>query len=306
MSIVGAFDLHRRQITFDYLSTDTGEVRRGRITPADRAHLRDWLKRLAGESGDFSVEGCTGWRFVIEELAAAGLRPHVAEPTDTATARGRKRRAKTDQGDAQWQRELLIAGKLPESWIPPNHVLEVRTLVRLYVDLLGEHIGWRQRLQATLFHQGVTATSKLSAELVDQVDLSPAGRDAALVSLRQLDRLAGELDQLRRRLHRYASRQAVSAALASSPRSSSSSPLLQESTTQLPDQSQPVSTERAADPNSETRRGHRRRSINGHAPSSTPGEPRPAPNFPCCRVPWTALYRLSGRTPFGDTPSTIM
>ena len=200
MAIVGGLDLHRRQITFDYLSTETGEVRRGRIAPADRDHLRSWLGRLAGESGDFSVEGCTGWRFVVEELAAAGLRPHLAEPTDTATARGRKRRAKTDPGDAQWQRDLLIAGTLPESWIPPTHVLEVRTLVRLYMDLLGEHNGWRQRLHATLFHQGAPATSTLTAQLLDQLDLSPAGRDAAITSLRQLDRIDDELDQLRRRL----------------------------------------------------------------------------------------------------------
>jgi transposase len=207
MTIVGGLDLHRRQITFDYLSTETGEVRRGRIAPADRDHLRSWLGKLAGESGDFSVEGCTGWRFVVEELAAAGLRPHLAEPTDTATARGRKRRAKTDPGDAQWQRDLLIAGILPESWIPPTHVLEVRTLVRLYVDLLGEHNGWRQRLHATLFHQGAPATSKLTAQLLEHIDLSPAGRDAAITSLRQLDRIDGELDQLRRRLHRFAARQ---------------------------------------------------------------------------------------------------
>jgi transposase len=207
MAIVGGLDLHRRQITFDYLSTDTGEVRRGRITPADRDHLRYWLGGLAGESGDFSVEGCTGWRFVVEELTAAGLRPHLAEPTETATAHGRKRRAKTDKGDAYWQRELLIAGKLPESWIPPRQVLEVRTLVRLYVDLLGEHNGWRQRMQATLFHQGAPATSKLTPDLLDHVNLSPAGRDTVATSLRQLDRLAGELDQLRRRLRRFATRQ---------------------------------------------------------------------------------------------------
>lgn len=209
MAIVGAFDLHRRQITFDYLAADTGEVHRGRIAPADREHLRGWLARLAGESGDFSVEGCTGWRFVVEELAAAGFRAHLAEPTETATAHGRKRRAKTDKGDAQWQRELLISGKLPESWIPPTQVLEVRALVRLYVDLLGEHIGWRQRLQATLFHQGVPPTSRLTGDLLVHADLSTAGRDAAATSLRQLDRLAGELDPLRRRLHRFARRQAA-------------------------------------------------------------------------------------------------
>jgi hypothetical protein len=39
MSIVGGLDIHRKQITFDYLDTATGEVRRGQIAPADRAHL---------------------------------------------------------------------------------------------------------------------------------------------------------------------------------------------------------------------------------------------------------------------------
>jgi transposase len=207
MTIVGGLDLHRRQITFDYLDTATGELHRGRIAPADREHLRVWLARVAGESGDLAVEGCTGWRFVVEELAAAGLRPHLAEPAETATARGRKRRAKTDKGDASWQRELLMAGTLPESWIPPTHVLEVRALVRLYVDLLGEYIGWRQRLHATLFHHGAPAAAQLTAELLDRVELSPAGRDAAATALRQLQRLTAELDSLRRRLHRIAGRQ---------------------------------------------------------------------------------------------------
>ena len=33
MPIVGGLDIHRKQITFDYLDTDTGELRRGRIVP---------------------------------------------------------------------------------------------------------------------------------------------------------------------------------------------------------------------------------------------------------------------------------
>jgi transposase len=40
MPIVGGLDIHRKQITFDYLDTVTGEVRRGQITPADRARAR--------------------------------------------------------------------------------------------------------------------------------------------------------------------------------------------------------------------------------------------------------------------------
>ena len=36
MAIVGGLDIHRRQVTFDYLDTVTGQVRRGRIDPACR------------------------------------------------------------------------------------------------------------------------------------------------------------------------------------------------------------------------------------------------------------------------------
>jgi transposase len=73
MPIVGGLDIHRKQITFDYLDTATREVRRGQITPADRKHIRAWLGRFAGR-GDvaFALEGCTGWRYIAEELAAAG------------------------------------------------------------------------------------------------------------------------------------------------------------------------------------------------------------------------------------------
>ena len=46
----------------------------------------------------FAVEACTGWRYVAEELAAAGIEAHLAEPADTATLRGRKKRTKTDRG----------------------------------------------------------------------------------------------------------------------------------------------------------------------------------------------------------------
>ena len=34
MPIVGGLDIHRKQLTFDYLDTVTGEVRRGQIAPA--------------------------------------------------------------------------------------------------------------------------------------------------------------------------------------------------------------------------------------------------------------------------------
>jgi hypothetical protein len=151
MPIVGGLDIHRKQMTFDYLDTVTGEVRRGQIAPADREHLRAWLARFAGrDDAAFAVEGCAGWRYVTEELAAAGVAAHLGEPAGTAAARGRKRHAKTGKTDARHLRTLLAEGRLPECWIPPAQILEYRALLETYHDLRAAHTAWVQRIHAVL------------------------------------------------------------------------------------------------------------------------------------------------------------
>ncbi|SNS69672.1 hypothetical protein SAMN06893096_106252 [Geodermatophilus pulveris] len=78
MRIVGGLDVHRRQITFDYLDGRSGQSRRGRIAPADRLRLRRWLSTTVAKSpAAFAVEACTGWRFVVEELQRAGIEAHL-------------------------------------------------------------------------------------------------------------------------------------------------------------------------------------------------------------------------------------
>jgi transposase len=212
VSIVGGLDMHRKQITFDYLDTMTGALRRGKITPADRPTLREWLGRFADdpESVRLVVEGCTGWRYVVEECRQAGIDIHVAEPADTASARGPKRHAKTDKLDAKHLRELLVQGRIPESWIPPEQVLEMRAKVRLYKDLRDERTGWIQRIRATLYHQGVPAlpggvlAASNRATLEAGAGRSPTGAQAVAVALRQIDRLDAEIDALLAEIRSFA------------------------------------------------------------------------------------------------------
>ncbi|WP_020386329.1 transposase [Kribbella catacumbae] len=188
MSIVGGFDIHRKQITFDYLDVETGQVRCGQIAPADRGQLAGWLAERFGGRGDveFALEGCTGWRYVAEELARAGLVAHLAEPADTAALRGRKRHPKTDKTDktdSRHLRQTLADGRLPECWIPPGHVLECRALLETYRALRVEHTAWVQRIHAVLFHQGAsqsgdlrTAQGREMLRTVAATQLSPAGQ----------------------------------------------------------------------------------------------------------------------------------
>ena len=128
-----------------------------------------------GAAVALAVEGCTGWRYVAEEITSAGYEAHVAEPADTQAARGRKKHAKTDRTDARLLRELLAAGELPESWIPPPCVLEWRERVRLYKTLVDQRTRWIQRIHAELFQHGVAVPEhELTTESTRSVLSDPA------------------------------------------------------------------------------------------------------------------------------------
>src|SRR6266542_501955 len=210
MPIVGGLDIHRKQLTFDYLDTVTGEVRRGQITPADREHLRAWLARFAGRDDvAFAIEGCTGWRYVAGELAAAGIAAHVGEPADTAAARGRKRHAKTDKTDARHLRTLLAEGRLPECWIPPAQILDYRALLETYHDLRREHTAWVQRIHAVFFHQGAprlgqgalrTEQGLAALRAAAVAHLSPAGQLQVATALDMLAAVGARMEVLRKQL----------------------------------------------------------------------------------------------------------
>ena len=140
----------------------TGEISRKRIAPADRAGCGAFAGRFRGQELEVALEATTGWRFVVEELQAVGARVHLAEPAETAARRGTKKRAKSDRADARHLRELLMVGRLPESWIPPEHLLELRARVRLRHTLVdaaprvaAAHAG------RSLYHHGVPSRSWL-------------------------------------------------------------------------------------------------------------------------------------------------
>jgi transposase len=210
MPIVGGLDIHRKQLTFDYLDTVTGEVQRGQIAPAGREHLRAWLARFAGRDDvAFAVEGCTRWRYAAGELAAAGIAAHVGEPAGTAAARGRKRHAKTGKAGSRHLRTLLAEGRLPGCWIPPAQILEYRALLELYHDLRAGRTAWVQRIHAVFFHQGAprlgagalrTGQALAGLRAAAAAHLSPAGQLQVAAALDMIAAAEARLQPLRHQL----------------------------------------------------------------------------------------------------------
>jgi transposase len=210
-------DQHRAQITADWLDTETGEVKRGRVAPADRVAVRKFLERFRGRELEVALEATTGWRFVVEELRQIGACVHLAEPAETAGLRGPKKRAKNDRADARHLRELLMVGRLPESWIPPDHILDLRARVRLRHTLSEQRSEWQQRIQATLYHHGCPQRRQLMTgdgrEWLAAQPLPAAAREQVTVALAMIDQIEAQIAPIDMQLRAYAGQQAGCKAL---------------------------------------------------------------------------------------------
>jgi len=211
MAIVMGLDQHRAQITAEWIDTDTGELGRARISPALRGDVRRFVKRFAGQPLEVALEATTGWRFVVEELHAVGAEVHLAEPAETAARRGNKKRAKTDRADARHLCELLMIGRLPESWIPPEHLLDLRARVRLRHTLVDQRGEWQQRIQAVLYHHGFPQRNGLltgeNRAWLEALALSPSAREQVRIALQIIDSLDAQSAPITRELRLYARRQ---------------------------------------------------------------------------------------------------
>jgi transposase len=209
--IVMGLDQHRGQITAEWIETATGEVSRARVAPAHREPVRRFLERFGGCELEVALEATTGWRFVVEELHAIGAGVHLAEPAETSARRGTKKRAKSDRADARHLRELLMIERLPESWIAPEHLLDLRARVRLRHTLADQRGEWQQRIQAVLYHHGAPQRRRLMTRegraWLEAVELPAAAREQITVALVMIDALDAQLAPLTRELRAYARRQ---------------------------------------------------------------------------------------------------
>jgi transposase len=175
------------------------------------------LGRFGGYELEVALEATTGWRFVVEELRRVGGRADLAEPAETSARRGLKKRAKSDRADARHLRELVMVARLPESWIPPDPLLDLRARVRLRHTLVDQRGEWQQRIQAVLYHHGLPQRRDLLTRAnrawVERAALPDAAREQVGVAVAMIDALEVQLAPLDRELRAYARRQAGCRAL---------------------------------------------------------------------------------------------
>jgi transposase len=151
--LYAAIDIHKRAFQAAVLDPESGEVAEERFT-ADRESLARWAEPWRGRLAAVAIEATTGWRWVWRELAGMGFEVRLVEPVQARGLLGRRRSAKTDRLDARWLVRLLAKEMLPESWIPPAEIQELRDRTRLRKAISEDRRRWGQRLHAFLLHEG--------------------------------------------------------------------------------------------------------------------------------------------------------
>jgi len=151
MNSVG-IDLHRNRSHVAVIDGQ-GELSLSRRIVNDRATFLELLAGLEGESR-IAVEATYGWEWLAELLEDAGYEIHLAHPLRTRAIAAA--RVKTDAVDAKTLAHLLRADLLPEAYVAPRELRDLRELLRHRIALTGMRSALKNRVHAILAKHGIT------------------------------------------------------------------------------------------------------------------------------------------------------
>ena len=187
---VAGMDLHRRRPVLVRMTGDGRRLGTVRITNSQE-ELRREIAR-AGKNPQVVLEATYGWYWAADTLAAAGAEVHLAHPLGVKAFS--YRRVKNDERDSADLADLLRMGRLPEAWIAPREVRELRELTRYRQKLVHMRTSCKDQVHGVLAKLGVEVTcsdifGKAGSQWLNGLGL-PQPYSGKVTSLRHL---AGEL-----------------------------------------------------------------------------------------------------------------
>jgi transposase len=202
--IVG-IDLHRRRTVLVRMTEAGDQLGCVRIDNDPLVLAGEIAK--AGEHPEVVLEATYGWYWAVDVLTDAGARVHLAHPLGVKGFA--YRRVKNDRRDAADLADLLRMNRLPEAYVAPPAVRELRELVRHRAKLVALRSGLKAGVHAVLakrgLHIGVTDLFGVGGrQLLNAAGLDGPYRARVHAHLRLIDAFDFEIDtvsgQLRARL----------------------------------------------------------------------------------------------------------
>jgi transposase len=198
-------DLHRKRSHVSVVD-ERGEELLSRRLVNDPARFRELLAGL-GADARFALEATYGWEWLAELLEGEGRELHLAHPLRTKAIASA--RVKTDAVDARTLAQLLRADLLPEAYIAPRELRDLRDLLRQRFVLTQMRTALKNRVHALIARQGVQhGHAKLlgpgGRAFLAELELRPEPRDRLEVLLRLIGDFDREVDALAHEIDRRA------------------------------------------------------------------------------------------------------
>lgn len=204
MSVYVGIDVHRKRSQVAVVGED-GKVQLNRNV----VNGRETILRLIGglPSGTpVAFEAAYGWGWLVELLEDYGFDPHMVHPLRCKAIASA--RLKNDKVDAAILAQLLRADLLPEAWIAPQPVRQLRALLRHRVSLVRLGTQLRNRIHAVAADFGYDRTGSYwtgpGRGWLAELDLPPVSREIVADCLASIDALAPVIERLDGELHQRA------------------------------------------------------------------------------------------------------
>jgi transposase len=200
VNVYVGMDVHRKRSQVAIVD-DAGVQQRNRNLANDPAKLIPVLGALAPGT-PVAFEAAYGWGWLVELLEELELEPHLVHPSRCRAIASA--RLKNDKVDAATLAQLLRADLLPESWIAPQQVRDLRALLRHRASLVRLSSSLKNRVHAVLADRGIGEDRGLwtgpgRAWLAD-LELPPIPRGIIQDCCGLLDALATPIGRLERQI----------------------------------------------------------------------------------------------------------
>lgn len=179
-----AVDLHRRRsliVRQDAAGEELGAVRIDNSPVALAAALAE-----AGPEPEVAIEATYGWYWAVDTLEEEGARVHLVNPSRLYWD---DRRVKNDYRDCQELLDRMRLNRLPEAWIAPPALRQLRELVRGRAKASQLRTGLKAQIHAVLAKEGIIPPLELwgpgGAKFLNEASLADAYR-VRVESLREL------------------------------------------------------------------------------------------------------------------------
>ena len=204
MSVYVGIDVHRKRSQVAVVTED-GQVQLNKNV----VNGSEPMLRLIGDlpSGTpVAFEAAFGWGWLVQLLEDYGFDPHLVHPLRCKAIASA--RLKNNKVDAAILAQLLRADLLPEAWIAPQPVRQLRALLRHRTSLVRLGTQLRNRIHAVAADHGYDRSASYwtgpGRGWLAELDLPAASREIITDCLAVIDGLAPLIERIDGELHQHA------------------------------------------------------------------------------------------------------